>query len=460
MKPKSRKDTALPFEANIVSVLPSKTNGILFKNTNSEDPNIYCLFSGHTLATTDQVNVTFLTFNNLTLYAKVLSTHVWVDVSVAVLQDPSILTFPVTTKFDPNAEYSQNQQVGYFLPLEQTNNSFANFVLTNIRDPNYRYPPDQSSIFYPESILLGEATGVKGISGSPVIALVDEEQKEEVVIAICSKIIGDTDASKDSASYAVSTKISMIYGYLFNEKYGLIPKFYQAYVANPKILSNTNLLVRFTSNFKITLCSIGFRTYPNKDRISRLNLNLNNEVSGEILKFRVTGVNKSFYSLHNFLKKDDPNVYYFNSLFDFTEIMNDFYLLKSNVILQTMTFTDRDGKEVKLDLGINSFARYAVNGEPSAPVTLEYKIYGPSGTDGINLVYGPTKTITIQPIQVDDFDGGKRWTSEWPSLFVRTSNRANKIIRQSLYLYQYQDDQMFNINYAANTSPERQPVIS
>lgn len=452
MKPKSRKDEPLPFEANIVSVLPAKTNGVLFKNINTKDPNIYCLYSGHTLDSTDQVNVTFLTFNNLTLYAKVLNTHVWIDVSIAVLQDPTIVDFPITTKFDPEAEYLQNQQVGYFLPLGETNNSFANFVLTNIRDPNYRYPPRTSSLFYPNSILLGEATGVKGISGTPVIALIDETQQEEVVIAICSKIIGSTEAGKDDASYAVSTKISMIYGYMFNQKYGLIPKFYEAFVANPNILKNTNLLTRFTTDFKITMCSIGFFTIPNKDRISLLNLNLSNDVSGEVLSLRVTCVDKLDYSLHNYLKKNDPNTYYFNTLCDFTELMNDYYLLKSNIILQFFTFTDRDGNEITLDLGIDSLALYAVNGEPSAPVTFEYKIYGPSGTDGTNLVYGPSKTVTIKPIQVDDFDGKKRWSSELPCLFLSTSNRANRLIRQSLYLFEYLSGSSFDINYAQVTT--------
>ena len=450
---KVKKDGSLPFEANIVSVFPFKTNGLLFKNTNPEDPNVYCLFSGHTLQTTDQINTTFLTFNNLTLYAKVLNTHAWVDVAVAVLQNPSILTFPVTTKFDPKADLEQNQQVGYFLPLEQTNNSFANFVLTNIRDPNYRFPPNQNTIFYPESILLGEATGVKGICGSPVISLISEEQPEELVVAICSKIIGDAGSGKDDATYAVSTKISMIYGYLFNEKYGLIPRFYDAYVANPNILKNSNLFLRFAGDFKITLCTIGFRTFPNKDRVARNNLNLSAEFAGEVLQYRVTSVDKLTYELRSYIRKDDPNVYYYNTLLDFSELLNDFFLLKSYVILQTMTFTNRDGKEVVLDLGVNSLARYAVDGEPSAPVTFTYKIYGPSGTDGTNLIYGPTKTITIQPIQVDDFDGGKRWTSEWPSLFLRTSNRANTAIRETLFLTaqsnSYWSKSPFQINYAS-----------
>ena len=448
-----KKAGSLPFESNIVSVLPSKTNGLLFKNTNTADPNVYCLFSGHVLLSTDQVNVTFLTFDNLTLYAKVLSTNVWVDVSVAVVQDPSLLKFPVTTKFDPNAKYEQNQQVGYFLALDQTNNSFANFVLTSIRDPNYRYPPDQTIFFYPESILLGEATGVKGISGTPVISLISDTQKEEFVIAVCSKIVGEAGKSKDDATYAVATKISMIYGYLFNKTYGLIPKFYDAYKANPNILNDTNLLITFTSNFKFTMCNIGFTTYPNKDRVARLNLNLNNEVSGDVLGYRVTSVHKDTYEIFNFLKKDDPNIYYYNNLLDFSEIMNDFYLLKSNVILQTMSFTDRDGNKVTLDLSINSMAPYAVNGEPSSPVTFTYIIYGPSGTDGINLVYGPKKTVTITPVQVDDFGGGKRWTSELPSLFVCTSNRANSIIRGSLYIFDYRSYTPFVINYTKGRNP-------
>ena len=442
-----KKEGSLPFESNIVSVLPSKTNGLLFKNTNTADPNVYCLFSGHVLLSTDQVNVTFLTFDNLTLYAKVLSTHVWIDVSVAVVQDPSLLKFPVTTKFDPNAKYEQNQQVGYFLALDQTNNSFANFVLTSIRDPNYRYPPDQTIFFYPESILLGEATGVKGISGTPVISLISDTQKEEFVIAVCSKIVGEAGKSKDDATYAVATKISMIYGYLFNKTYGLIPKFYDAYKSNPNILKDSNLLTTFTNNFKITMCHIGFTTYPNKDRVVRLNLNLNSEVTGEVLSYRVTSVSNDTYELFNFLKKDDPTIYYFNSLLDFTELMDDFYLLKSNIILQTMSFTDRDGNTVTLDLGNNTIARYAVNGDPTKPVTFTYKIYGPSGTDGVNLIYGPTKTISVTPVQVDDFDGGKRWTSELPSLFVRTSNRANNIIRNSLYIFDYQQYKPFIINY-------------
>jgi len=451
-----KKAGSLPFESNIVSVLPSKTNGLLFKNTNTADPNVYCLFSGHVLLSSDQVNVTFLTFDNLTLYAKVLSTHVWIDVSVAVVQDPSLLKFPVTTKFDPNAKYEQNQQVGYFLALDQTNNSFANFVLTNIRDPNYRYPPSISNFFYPESILLGEATGVKGISGTPVISLESGTQPGDVVIAICSKIVGNIGSSKDDSTYAVATKISMIYGYLFNKTYGLIPKFYDAYLANPNILKNSNLLIRFTSSFKITMCHIGFTTYTNKDRVSRLNLNLNDDVTGDVLNVRITSVVKNTYAISNFLKKNDPNVYYFNTLLDSSKIMNDYYLLKSNVILRTMSFIDRDSNPVTLNLGVNSLASYAVNGDPSKPVTFTYILYGPSGTDGVNLVYGQEKSETITPVEVVDPDGGKRWSSELPIVFVRTSNRAINIIRNSLYNSKYsQNNEVpipFLINYTFNST--------
>jgi len=130
--------------------------------------------------------------------------------------------------------------------------------------------------------------------------------------------------------------------------------------------------------------------------------------------------------------------------------MNDFYLNKSIVILQSLTFTNRDGLEETIDLSINSLARYAVNGEPSAPVFFTYRNYGPSGDDGINLVYGPTKSIIVQPIQVDDFDGNKRWNSELPSLYVRTSNRANLKIRKSLYVFDYINYSPFIINYAGN----------
>lgn len=446
---------SLPFESNIVSVLPSKTNGLLFKSTNTADTNVYCIFSGHVLDTTDSVNVTFLTFNNLTLYAKVMNTHAFVDVAVAVLTDPTILTFPVTTKFDPNSNPKQNEEVGYFLPLDQTNNSYANFVLTNIRDPNYRFPTNLNTIFYPESVLLGEATGVKGISGTPVISLISDTQQEELVIAFCSKIFGEEGNSEDKAQYAIATKISMIYGYLFNNKYGLIPAFYRAQQENPNILKNTNIFLNFATNFKITLCNIGFRTYPNKDRISRMNLNLNNTVSGEVLQYRVTCVDKQTFELRSYIRKDDPNVYYYNTLLDFSEILNDFYLLKTNVILQKMEYVDRDGNSQILDLGINSLARYAVNGEPSAPVKFTYILYGPSGTDGLNLVYGAPKTVSITPFQVDDYDGKKRWTSEWPSIFLRTSNRANTIIRETLFLTAQDNSEWtkipFNINYSART---------
>ena len=62
------------FSTNIVTHLPSITLGTLFKNPNKEDPNIYVLFCGH-CCRTDAINATFLTYDNLTLNAKILNVN-------------------------------------------------------------------------------------------------------------------------------------------------------------------------------------------------------------------------------------------------------------------------------------------------------------------------------------------------------------------------------------------------
>jgi len=423
------------FSKNVVSFLSPSSNSLatLFKNINIEDPNIYVLFCGH-CCRTDKINATFLTYDNLTLNAKILNINIWTDVGVAVLENPKQVDFPITTVFDPEPIFAQNQDVFYFSNYE-LNNSSVRVITSNVRDPKYRYPQNTHHFFYPESILLREAQGVKGISGSPVI---DTDNK---FVGLASKIVGSANAGQNASDNLVVTKMQMIYGYLFNERknqsgspYGLIPSFYQAYQKSPDILTNFNKLVAFRNSFNIIICHIGFHTLSNREKALRQNQNLNLKILGGVLTNRMTGINKVSYNIINFLQKNDPNIYYFQNLFDFTEVMNDYYLNKTDVLMLTLEYTDRNNKKQLISLGQDGLVNYYVNGEPSTPVTVTYRLFQPSGEDGINMVYGPIKTVTVQPILVEDSkDGTFRYTSQLPRIMTSTSSRANAIMQRNLF---------------------------
>ena len=85
------------FSKNVVSFLSPSSNSLatLFKNINTEDPNIYVLFCGH-CCRTDTINATFLTYDNLTLNAKILNINIWTDVGVAVLENPKQIVHGAT----------------------------------------------------------------------------------------------------------------------------------------------------------------------------------------------------------------------------------------------------------------------------------------------------------------------------------------------------------------------------
>ena len=432
------------FSTNIVTHLPSTTLGTLFKNPNKEDPNIYVLFCGH-CCRTDKINATFLTYDNLTLNAKILNVNIWIDVAVAVIENPSYIDFQVTTEFDPDPFYEQNEEVNFFSNY-QINNSLARPIPSNFRDPNYRYPQNTDHFFYPESILLKEAQGVKGVSGSPVI---DSKNK---VVGLASKIVGETGSGMNAANNLVVTKMSMIYLYLFSENYGLLPAFYTAYQKNPSINFDFNLLVAFRNSFNIVICHTGFRYLSNRENIKNSSQNFSNKILGSLLSFRMTGVNKNTYELVDYLQKNDPEVYYFRTLFDGTDLLNDFYKNKTSVLFRTLEYTDRASEKKVIDFGIDSFAPYYVNGDPSKPITVTYRLYEPSGEDGTNMVYGPLKTITVQPIIVDDSKAGKkRWSSQLPMEFTSTTSRANAIMQTDLFNMTIGGGK-YIINYANYTS--------
>ena len=412
---------------NIVTHFPSKTLGILFKNLNSpSDPNIYVLFSGH-VCQTDTINATFLTFQNKTVDAKILNINIWVDVGVAVIENSTDIDFPVTTVLLKDPVFTLNQPVTYFSNY-QINNSAVLPITSNIRVPDYKYPQEMYNFFYPDSILLKEAQGVVGVSGSPVL------DSNNNVIALVSKIVGSQASSAmNQPINLVSTKMSMVYNYLFDETRGIIPLFFRAYLNNPNVITNLNLLVLFRNSYNITLCHLGFLFRSYKDLTSKAKNNLSPAVNGIILNYRITGLNQSSYSLVNYLQKNDEEITYFRNLFDNTDILSDFYKNKSFVVLKNLTYIDSNNNSVTLDLGTQSIANYYVNGDPSKTVTIQYYVYGPSGQGGINMTFGPLKTLSVSPIEVKDGEDGTRYTSQLPRLFTSTASRVNEIIMVNLY---------------------------
>jgi len=443
------------FATNVVTHVSSKTLGVLFMNTNLEDPNIYVLYSGHvrdntsnTSKSVDGTNVTFLTYHDLTLYAKCINYNIWIDVSVAVIENPSYVDFPVTTQLVFEYKYGENEAVTFFSGYE-LNNALARPVTSQVRDPNFRYPQKLNHFFYPESILLQEAQGTKGASGTPVI------NSSNQVIALGSKIIGD---GIDSPKNLVCTKMSMVYLYLFDANYGLITKYFQAYTKTPTINTSFNLLNAFKNSFNIVMCHPGFKFRTSRDVVSNTGLNLNKNVNGIFLSKRITGINLNTYEIVSYSIKGDPDIVYFQTLFDFTDINNDFYMTKNRVVFKTFTYTDRAGSTKTLDLGLDSMAPYIVNGDPSQPITVGYYNYGPAGPDGLSLVYSPLKTVTVQPVLIPDTTPGTtRWSSQLPLVFTRTSIRANRIMHMNLY-NTLVGGGGYNINYA-NYSTQIQNLL-
>ena len=140
-------------------------------------------------------------------------------------------------------------------------------------------------------------------------------------------------------------------------------------------------------------------------------------------------------------------------MFDGTDLLNDFYKNKTQVLFRTLEYTDRASEKKVIDFGIDSFAPYYINGAPSKQVTVTYRLYEPSGADGINMVYGPLKSITVQPIIVDDSKAGKkRWSSQLPMEFTSTTSRANAIMQTDLFNLMIGGGK-YNINYAATSQP-------
>jgi len=425
---------------NIVTHFPSKTLGTLFKNpNNNSDPNIYVLFSGH-VCRSDRVNTTFLTFQNKTVNAKVLNVNVWIDVACAVIQKTDEIDFPIITTFLPEPQLGVNQSVTYFSNY-QINNSLVRPITSNIRVPDYLFPQEIYYFLYPESFLLKENQGVLGFSGSPVI------DSNNNIIGFVSKIVGCLFIPESSHNL-IGTKMNMIYYYLFDEKYGLIPLFLKYYLNNPNIKDNLNILNGFRNNFNIIICHTGFLLRSYKFLTCQLNRNLTGKVDGLILDYRVTGINQKTYSLVNYLQKNDPEITYFRMLFDGTSILSDFYINKAWILIRTLTFVHRNGKTITLDLGTQSIANYYINGEPSQPITIEYLIYAPSGINGINKSFGPVKTITINPIIVDDGPGRNRYSSQLPVFFTSTTSRVNRKIRVNLYNL-YFGYKAYNFKYSA-----------
>ena len=416
------------FNNNIVTQFPSKLLGTLFKNqTDSGDPNIYILFCAHVLRV-DTINTTFLTFENKTLTAKILNVNIWLDVAVAVVENPSQITFEITTNILDNVPYTVNQSVSFYTNYN-INDSLVREVPSEIRVPNYNYPQDMNYFFYPESVLLKENQGIGGFSGSP---LVDSNKN---VIGIVSKILGNFfyHNTPDAPSNLICTKTRMFYKYLFNSNIGLISNFYRAWLINPEINSNLNLLVDFRNKFNIIICHIGFKFESYKNITSENFDNLSPEVNGILLSFRITGINSAIYKLVDFLQKNDPEITYYRNLLDGSDLMNEYYKDKTDVLLKYLTFTDWDNKQITLDLGEEGISYYYVNGDPSKPITIQYRIKGPAGPGGINIVFGPLKSLTVTPFLVKDGDQGVRYTSQLPRFFTSSTSRSGAIIIASLY---------------------------
>jgi len=415
------------FSLNIVTHFPSLSLGILFKNpNNTNDPNIYVLFSGH-VCQTDDINVTFLTFQNKTVDAKILNVNIWIDVACAVIVNQNDIDFPVTTVLLQEPIFTLNQPVTYFSNYD-INNSLPLPITSTVRVPNFLYPQDMINFFYPDSILLKEGQGVTGLSGGPVI------DSNNMVVALISKIVGENgNNSINKENNLVCTKMSMVYNYLFDPTNGLISRFFQAYLSNPTINENLNLLVAFRNSFNIIICHLGFLFKTYKIITSGNTLNLSPSVNGILLRYRYTGITNSDYSLVNYLQKNDAEITYFRSLLDNSDIMNDYYKNKTSVILKTLNYTDKYNKSVNLDLGEQSITNYYVNGDPSKSITIGYYVYSPSGLGGVNMSFGPLKTITINPFIVNDGGDNIRYTSQLPKIFTSTSSKVNNVMSVNLY---------------------------
>lgn len=430
------------FESNVVTHFPSKSMGTLFKNPlDSTDPNIYVLFSGH-VCRTDCINATFLTFKNTTVNAKILNVNIWIDVACAVIQDPTQIDFPIITKFVQDPVFAENQSVNYFSNY-MINNSLVLLITSQVRDPSYRYPQNIHHFLYPESVLLEEGQGVMGVSGSP---MVDQDYN---ITGMVSKIIGPKNTANmpNMPNNLVITKSSMFYLYLFDPVNGLIQQFYTFYKKYPTVNDNFNLLVSFRNSFNIIINHLGFLYRSYKDMTSSATVNLSPDINGIVLSFRITGLNKVSYMLTNFLQNNDPDVETFTTLLDNTTIMSDFYINKAFILIKSITYTDRLGKSITIDLGVNGITSYYVNGDPSQPITIVYTINQPSGPGGVNMAFGPFTSITITPKLVTDSDGTVRYSSQLPKSFTSTSSRANGIMMMNLF---NQTTQMtnYNLNYS------------
>jgi len=418
------------FQTNVVTHFPSKSLGTLFRNpNNSSDPNFYVLFSGH-VCQTDTINATFLLFNNTTVNAKILNVCIWLDIAVAVIENPTDITFAVTTLFLEEPDLQVNQNVNYFSNYD-INNSLPEPITSNVRDPSYHYPQECYVFFYPESFLLKEGQGVKGVSGSPVV------NSNNQVVGTVSKIIGDLSTMKNNEpDNLVCIKSNMFYLFLFGSTNGLITQFYKTYLVNPAINVDLNLLVTFRNSFIPVFCHLGFFFESYKYITSNNQVNLSEEVNGIKLCNRITGLHKSTYRLIDYLQKNDNEIFYFRNLLDGTDIMNDFYLNKTSVIVKQLIFTDKKGQQKTLNLGKESISQYYVNGDSSKSVTLDYYLYAPSGEGGVNMTFGPRKSVTVTPFQIPD-DSGQRYTSQLPNIFVSTSSRSNSMMILNLYNLNY-----------------------
>jgi len=414
-------------QSNVVTHFPSLSLGTLFKNPNNiNDPNIYVLFSGH-VCSVDTINATFLTFQNKTINAKVLNVNIWIDVACAVLEDSTQINFPILTIFNKSPVLSTNQPATFFSNY-QINNTTVRPITSNIRVPNYNYPQETHSFFYPDSFLLKESQGKEGYSGSPIV---DTDMK---IIGIVSKIVGCIgNINENFSNNLIGTKTNMFYDYLFNVTNGLITKFFTAFLNNKSILTNLSNLVLFRNSFDIIICHLGFLTRSYKDITSKNYLNLSNNVNGIVLSYRYTGINSDTYWLVNYLQKNDPEIYYFRTLLEGSELMSDYYRNKSFVLLKTLSYTDKNGNIISLDLGTESISNYYVNGDPSKSITIDYLIFGPSSIGSINMIFGPVKKITIQPLLVNDNFQGTRYTSQLPRIFTSTSKRSSSKMIINLY---------------------------